>query len=59
MNYLIKNCYFNAGNVTMKQVIGIPMGIDVAPFWANPFLYSYQEEYMSSLISSDKIKVRR
>ena len=43
----------------MKPVIGIPMGINLAPFWANPFLYSYEEEYMSSLISSDKIKVRR
>ena len=40
--------------MTMKQAMGIPVGIDPAPFWANLFLYSYEEEYMSSLISSDK-----
>ena len=26
MNNLIKNCYYNVGNVTKKQGIGIPMG---------------------------------
>ena len=34
------------------------MGIDPAPLWANLSLYSYEEEYMASLISSDKIKAR-
>ena len=34
------------------------MGIDPAPFSANLFLYSHEEEYMPSLISSDKIKAR-
>ena len=42
----------------MKQALGIPMGIDSAPFWANLFLYSYEEEYISLLISPDKIKAR-
>ena len=45
----------------MKKTIEIPMGIDIAPFWANLFLYSYEEEYMpslQSLISSDEIKAR-
>ena len=36
-NHLIENCYFNARNVAMKQAIGIPMGIDPAPFLANLF----------------------
>ena len=40
----------------MKQAIGIPMGIDPATF--GQILYSYKEEYISSLISSDKTKVR-
>ena len=42
----------------MKQAIGITMGIDLAPFWGNLFLYSYEEEYTSSLSSCGKIKVR-
>ena len=42
----------------MKQAIGVPMGIDAAPFWANLFLYYYYENCMSLLISSDTIKAR-
>ena len=57
-NHLIENCYFNVGSVAMKEAISIPLGIDPAPFWANLFLHSCEEEYMSSLISSDKIKTR-
>ena len=48
MNHLIENYYLNAENVTMKQAIGT----------LNHFLYSYEEEYMPSLIYSDKIKAR-
>ena len=58
INHLLENCYFNVGNVTMKQTIIIPMEIDPTPFWTNVSLYSYEEEYMLSLISSDKIKAR-
>ena len=42
----------------MKEEIEIPMGTDPAPFWANIFLYSNKEQYMSLLIYSDKIKVK-
>ena len=42
----------------MRQAIGIPMGIDPAPFWANLFLYTYESEYMDTLIASNKIKAR-
>ena len=34
VKHLIKNCFFKAGDIVMCQVIGIPMGIDPAPFWA-------------------------
>ena len=37
MNHLTENCYFNVGNVSMKQAIGIPIGIDSVPFCANLF----------------------
>ena len=35
----------------LKQDIGIPMGIDPAPFWANLFLYSFESKYVKNLIS--------
>ena len=41
INHLIENCCFNIGKVTINQAIGIPLGIDPAPFWANIFLYPY------------------
>ena len=37
INLLTGNCYFNVANVTLKQVIDIPVGTDPAPFWENLF----------------------
>ena len=34
VKHLVQNCYFTVGNIVMRQAIGIPMGIDPAPFWA-------------------------
>ena len=47
-----------AGNSLLRQKIGIPMGIDQALFWANLFSYTYENEYMSELISNDKVRAR-
>ena len=58
VKHLIQNCFFTVGNIVMRQAIGIPMGIDPAPFWANLFLYQYEERYMSDLIQSDRMKAR-
>ena len=58
VSHLIENCYFTVGNTVMRQAIGIPMGIDPAPFWANLFLYTYEKEYISNLIPVDPIKAR-
>ena len=46
------------GNSLLKQKISIPMGIDPAPLWPNLFLYADENEYMSELVSNDKVKVR-
>ena len=56
VKHLIENCYFTVGNTVLRQAIGIPMGIDPAPFWANLFLYAYEVNYMADLIASDKVK---
>ena len=34
------------------------MGIDPAPFWANLFLYTYEEDFITSMIEIDKVKAR-
>ena len=46
------------GNSLLRQKIGIPMGIDPTPFWVSLFFYTYENEYMSELISNDKVKAR-
>ena len=56
VKHLIENCYFTVGKPVLRQAIGIPMDIDPAPFWANLFCYSYEEDYISDMIKSDKVR---
>ena len=58
IEHLIKNCYFSVGNIVMRQKVGIPMGIDPAPFWANLFLYTYEYNYIKELIKTDRVKAK-
>jgi hypothetical protein len=46
MNWLIDNIYVTFGDQCFRQVIGIPMGTDCAPFLANLFLYSYEYKWI-------------
>ena len=58
LDHLITNCYFTVGNIVMRQKIGIPMGIDPAPFWANLFLYTYEHDYIKKLIKENRVKAK-
>ena len=40
-----------------QQIVGIPMSTNFAPLLADIFLYSYQAEFIQSLISTGKIKL--
>ena len=55
VKHLITNTYFTISNILIHQSIGIPMGIDPAPFWANLYLYHYEEKLITNLITTDKI----
>ena len=46
MNWLIDNIFVTFGDQCFRQVIGIPMGTDCAPFLANLFLYSYEFKWI-------------
>ena len=46
IKYLLNNCFFKFGDRILKQVIGIPMGSDPAPFMANLFLYFYENKWI-------------
>ena len=57
--YLLLNCYFIVGPKIFCQIIGIPMGSDPAPFFANLFLYFYESKWMNELKKNDLIKARK
>ena len=57
--YLIKNCYFKLGNKLFRQDIGIPMGSDPAPAFANLFLFHFESKWLNSIKKSDNILARK
>ena len=59
ITHLITQCYFTIGNCVLLQTIGIPMGIDPAPFWANLHLHKYEGDFINKLIHSDKLRARK
>ena len=59
IQYLMDNCYFTLGNKIFKQVIGIPMGSDPAPFMANLFLYHYESKWLKKLKKENLQKARK
>ena len=59
IKYLIENCFFEVGGQTFRQVVGIPMGSDPAPFLANLFLYTYESDWLKNLEQTDTARARR
>ncbi len=47
--FLIDNIFVTCGKYVFRQIIGIPMGTDCAPFLANLFLYAYEFQYLEKL----------
>ena len=50
INWLIDNTYVTIGYSVFKQVIGIPMGTDCAPYLANLFLYAYEFDFLNDTL---------
>ena len=59
IKYLVVNSYFTVGSLLFRQIIGIPMGSDPAPFFANLFLYFYEVQWIKTLKKSDYSRARR
>ena len=56
VEFIIKHSFFTVGNLLLLQKIGIPMGIDPAPFIANLYLYHYENKYITHLMHTNKSK---
>ena len=54
VKYAIENAYFQVGDNVFRQTIGIPIGSDPAPFFANLFLYVYESRFISNLLKVDR-----
>jgi len=57
--FIMENCFFTVGNRIYRQVIGILMGPDPAPFFANFFLAFYETKYIKVLRQKDPGKARK
>ena len=58
LKYLIDNAYFKVGNHIFRQTIGIPMGSDPAPFFANLFLAYYEAKWVKDNVNHNYAKVK-
>jgi hypothetical protein len=57
VNFLIDNCYFSFGNLTLKQCIGIPMGLDSAPQIANLLLHQIEYNYFMGCLKQKQFEI--
>ena len=54
LEYLIDNIFMEFGERIFQQKIGIPMGTNCAPLLADLFLYSYEADFVQSLLKAGK-----
>ena len=59
LKYLLDNCHFKFGNKFFRQIIGIPMGSDPAPYFANLFLYRYESQWLNKMKKENNVLARK
>ena len=59
LEYLNDNIFLEFGGRIFQQIIGIPMGTNCAPLLADLFLYSYEAEFVQSLLKAGKKHLAR
>ena len=58
-SFLTNNAYFRVGDAIFRQKIGIPMGSDPAPFFANLFLFHYESKWIKTHSRTEFLRARR
>ena len=51
LGFLVDNIFVVIVGKVFQQIVGIPMGTNCAPLLADIFLYSYEAEFIQSLLS--------
>ena len=54
LEFLVDNIFVVFAGKVFQQIVGIPMGTNCAPLLADIFLYSYEAEFIQSLLSASK-----
>ena len=54
LEFLVDNIFVVFAGKVFQQTVGIPMGTNCAPLLADIFLYSYEAEFIQSLLSTGK-----
>ena len=57
LSYLLDNIYIKFGNKLYRQIVGIPMGTNCAPFVADLFLFCYERDFMTSLSDDNQADI--
>ena len=57
LEFLVDNIFLVFGGKVFQQIVGIQMGTNCAPLLADIFLYSYEAEFIQSLLSTGKKKL--
>ena len=57
LDFLVDNIFVVFAGKIFQQIVGIPMGTNCAPLLADIFLYSYEAEFIQSLLSTGKKKL--
>ena len=50
LEFLVDNIFIVFAGKVFQQIVGIPMGTNCVPLLANIFLYSYEAEFIQSVI---------
>ena len=59
IEFLIDNIFVQFGRRLFRQVIGIPLGTNCAPLFADFFLYSYENEFLDNMIKGGHRRLAR
>ena len=54
LEFLVDNIFVVFAGKVFQQIVGMPMGTNCAPLLADIFLYSYEAEFIQSLLSTGR-----
>ena len=57
LEFLVNNIFVAFAGKVFQQIVGIPMGTNCAPLLVDIFLYSYEADFIQSLLSTGREKL--